>query len=638
MPPPNRSTLGVIIMMTVTSLVCLLVYLPGLNGPWLIDDNSNLGMFKSNEPGQLAYLNVIQGNSSGPLGRSVSMATFAVNHALDLFSPSALKATNLLFHLGNGLLLFSLLCQLFRQRNPIKEITPATLAALLTCWWLLLPLHTSTVLYIVQRMTQVASLFSLLTCLTWVLGRTAMQTGAYSKGRAWIASSLFVFLPLAIFAKESAFGALPWLLLIELFFFSHAPRKRLNIRSVLTALVMLTLLIGSLLATLPLITDGYVGRSFSLNERLLTEPRILWTYISDIFLPDNQRMGLFQDDYLISRSLISPWTTVLAIAGLIGTLCVAIWLSATRWWGVAFGILFYLAGHLIESTVIALELYFEHRNYLPSAGLLLAVATIVINLWPWQKRWLILTFTLYLGVLGFSTLQRSHIWGDKDLLLETSALNHPHSLRAWSDYTENLLITKGGRTALETALQGARNNPEFSGISWLHMISIYCRLDSPPPATLLTASAQALGKTPTHFTTPLSVGLQNILENWQAGKCGKADLTPIANAIPLLDENLRRHYGKHYDQHWLLRFIMSEWLLESGNHSLALVWLHELWAQGDHTQIPTVGLVLAQTLAKTGKMNELLQVLTELEAVTADAPSDFLQEMNRLRQQAQEAP
>lgn len=626
-----------IFLLSTGLLLTMLIYWPGLLGPWLVDDNHNLGHFWQHTPATAPYIELVFENISGPLGRSVSMTTFAVNHALGLFSPYALKATNLLFHLGNGLLLFALLRQLFQQRNPIEGVTPAMLAALLTCWWLLLPLHTSTVLYIVQRMTQIASLFSLLTCLTWALGRAAIQTGSLQKGRAWIAGSLLAFFPLAIFSKESAFGILPWLLLIELFFFNQAS-QRIKIRPVLTALLILTLLIGSLLATLPIITDGYVGRSFSLSERLLTEPRILWTYISDIFLPDNQRMGLFQDDYLISHSLTSPWTTVLAIAGLTGALFIAIWLSATRWWGVAFGILFYLAGHLIESTIIALELYFEHRNYLPSAGLLLAIATLVISHWPWQKRWLILTFTLYLGVLGFSTLQRSHIWGDKDLLLETSALNHPHSLRAWSDYTENLLITKGGRTALETALQGAKSNPEFAGISWLHMISIYCRLDSPPPPALLTASSQALGKLPPHYTTPLSVGLQNILENWQAGKCGKTDLGPIANAIPLLDENLRQHYGKHYGRYWVLRFTMSEWLLESGKPELALAWLHELWAQGDHKQRPTIGLALAQTLAKAGKTDAMLGVLTELDAVTADAPPDFLQEMNRLRQQAQETP
>lgn len=651
---PSKARLAIFLTLAIFGLIGTHVYLPGLHGPWLVDDESNLGAFQRLSPAAAPYLELVFGNNSGPLGRAVSMATFAANHALGLFSTPALKTTNLLIHLGNGLLLFALLHLLFRKRSPVIQPAPALLAALLAGWWLLLPLHTSTVLYIVQRMTQVATFFSLLTCLTWVLGRSAMQSGALKRGWALLAGSLLGCFPLAVFAKESAFCTLGWLVLIEIFFLQApanpyrplANRQALPAATtqgksrpfILSGLISLTFLVGLLLANTAWILDGYIGREFSLAERLLTEPRILWTYVSDIFLPNNQHMGLFQDDFPISRRLLAPWTTLLAIAGWMLALLAAIHLSGTRWWGVSFGILFYLAGHLVESTVVALELYFEHRNYLPAAGLLIASTTVIVNLWPWQLRWLALAFALYMGVLGFSTLQRSHIWGNKNLLLETSALNHPHSLRAWSDYTENLLYTQGGRAALEVALKGAQNNPGFVGISWLHMVSIYCRLDAPPPPALLAATAQELGRLPAHYTTPLSVGLQNILHNWQAGKCGKADLSLVAQALPTLDANLRRHYGVHYGQHWLLRFTMAEWLLTSGQEAQALVWLRELWAQGDHAQLPTVGLVFAKTLAKAGQYDELRHVLTELDAVTTDAPTDFLETIHSLRRQAQETP
>lgn len=622
-------------------LLTTFIYWPGLSGTWLVDDESNIGVFLNDfTPHDTPYLDIIIGNNSGPLGRSVSMATFAANHALGLFSTFSLKVTNLFFHLTNGLLIFALSFYLFRQRNPAPSLTPLTIAAILGTWWLLLPLHTSTVLYIVQRMTQVATLFSLASCLAWVLGRSALQAGLLRKGYLWIFSSLFVFFPLAIFSKESAFCTLAWLLLIEVFFFiptDTIPQQR-RLRGILIALITLSLLVGLILTQTAWIKNGYIGREFSLAERLLTEPRILWTYIRDIFLPNNQQMGLFHDDYLISRSLLSPWTTLIAIIGLLVAIAGSVWLAATRWWGVSFGILFYLAGHLIESTIIALELYFEHRNYLPSLGLLIAAAITVINFWPWYKRWLIAVFVLYLGVLSFSTLQRSHIWGDKNLLLETSALNHPHSLRAWTDYTENLLSTKGGRAALETARQGAHNNPEFASISLLHMVSIYCRLDAAPSDQQLAITSAALPNTAYYYTTPLSIGLQNILENLQAGKCGQANLSILIQSLPLLDQKLHQYYGKHYSQYWLLRFNMAELLLFNHQMDSAVTLLREIWQTVHHADIPTVGLSLAQVLAQMGNIQELHQVLNELEAVTNDAPDYFKEDMKHLREQGKIAP
>lgn len=625
---------------TALCLLAALLYLPGLSGPWLVDDEVNLGVFLHHTPDNAPYAELIFGNNSGPLGRSVAMASFALNHALGLFSTSALKATGVLFHIANGAVLFALLLALFRKRSPIPAVSSLALAALLTAWWLLLPLHTSTVLYIVQRMTQVATFFSLLTCLTWVVGRTAQQAGALKKAGGLLLISLFIFFPLAIFAKESAFSTLAWLLLIELFFFSTTPVWRIGIRPALSLLLLITVALGTLLAFTAYIQNGYLGREFSLAERLLTEPRILWTYISDIFLPNNQHMGLFHDDIIISKSWLIPWTTLPALVAVLAALGLSVYLANTRWWAVALGILLYFSGHLIESTLVALELYFEHRNYLPSIGLLLAAATAVFNLWPWRKRLLLLVFALYIGLLSFSTLQRSHIWGDKDLLLETSAINHPHSLRAWSDYTESLLAIegKGGKAALETALFYANNNPDFAGIGYLHMISLYCRLGAAPDAPLLQATAQQLAKLPTYYITPLSVGLQNIYENRHSGACANTDFTPLVAALSVLDQRMAQHYGRHYQNYWLLRFTIAQWQLAYHHQTAALNTLRSLWANGTKADIPTVGLTLAQALAQAGQMPELRQVLNELDAVTADAPPDFRATMAQLRQQTLDTP
>lgn len=112
---------------------------------------------------------------------------------------------------------------------------------------------------------------------------------------------------------------------------------------------------------------GYEFREFSLYERVLTEPVVLWDYLQSVFTLQVYKLGLFQDDFPIYSSLGNP-KVLLAILG--HTLVIALAFTfRSRFQLFAFGVLWFYAGHLIESTTVALEIYFEHRNYLPLVGL-----------------------------------------------------------------------------------------------------------------------------------------------------------------------------------------------------------------------------------------------------------------------------
>lgn len=629
---PKR--LSLLILAAGFMLTCL-IFLPGLSGAWLVDDNANLGDFTQYQAGQAPYQALILGNQSGPLGRSVSMASFAANHALDLFSTLALKATNIFIHLCNGLLIYLLLLRLFRLKNPINNCPPAILSALITAWWLLLPIHISTVLYIVQRMTEVATFFSLATCICYVTGRQAIQSGRRHNGIAAITISLLVLFPLAVLAKESAFSTLAWLFLIELFFFNPPITRHLGLQPTLIGLIALVIIIGITLVVGLHINEAYKWRDFTLAERLLTESRILCSYIHDIFLPNSASMGVFQDDYPVSKGLLSPWTTLAALLSLCAMLFIAIRLADSRWWALSFGLLLYFSGHLIESTIVPLELYFEHRNYLPSIGLLIAASSLLINIWPWKRYLLAIIFLIYLGLLSASTLQRTYIWGNKSALLEVSALNHPHSIRAWTDYAEDLRLQGNGRAALEAVQHGADNNPTFAGIFYLQGITIYCRNNQAPPPLLIQRTADGLatgiGKTKS-LMTPLQIGLEYTLSQQKQGLCGSADFSPLVPALINLDQEIVKNIGESRKSQWFLRLAIAEWLLNTGQPAPALTILRDAWSQDNKSDIPMVGLVLAQTLHKQHEAAELKKVLAELTLTTEDAPPDFQAELNTLRQ------
>lgn len=622
-------------------LLVVVVYLPGIHGAWLFDDFNNLGLFSHYKAGAAPYAEIIFHNQSGPLGRSVAMASFAANHVLDLFSTADLKTTNILIHAGNGILLFFLTAALLAQRPPGSRTSPRLLAALVACWWMLLPIHISAVLYIVQRMTLLAAGFSLASMLAYVNGRRALQAGDKHRGALLIGLSLLVLFPLALLSKESALTLPASLILIELFFFSRLPAGPLTLPRLLTLLVLATALLGAVLVVALHLGETFALRDFSLQERLLTEGRVIWSYVRNIFLPDSQQMGLQHDDYPISRDLFQPWTTLPALVALAALLAVSVRASVTRWWALSFGILFYLAGQLIESTVFSLELYFEHRNYLPSAGLILAASVALTELLPLRRMLIAGIMAAYLTMLAFSTLERARIWGDESLLMATYALNHPHSVRAWADYAENLFDTHHGNDALQASLQGARNNPEAAGIFFLQMASIYCRSDQAPPPELIRQMATALASLPDDrpsLLVPLSIGLDFILTRKAGGHCGDADFSPLAPALVARENALRARFGPDRTDLWLLRMTMAEWLLNLGHREDALRILRDTWNQGNQPDIPMVGLTLAKALDKSGNLSELRTVLAQLAAVTADAPPDFRAEMTALQARLQEKP
>ena len=78
-------------------------------------------------------------------------------------------------------------------------------------------------------------------------------------------------------------------------------------------------------------------------------------------------MGLHRDDFpLFENPLVDPWVA-LSLVGHCVLLLMA-WRAREKYRLFTFGVLFYYAGHLLESTVWPLELLYEHRNYLPMVG------------------------------------------------------------------------------------------------------------------------------------------------------------------------------------------------------------------------------------------------------------------------------
>jgi hypothetical protein len=431
-PASHRMALVIVL------LVCAVVYASGLFGGFLFDDYGSIVDNRAliNVDGSWPrWLALALSSEAGILRRPLSMLSFGLDYWLFGLSPLAFKIHNLVLHLVNGLLLFALAKRLAPRLMPASAAATAPFVALVAmALWLLHPLNVGSVVYIVQRMNLLAVAFMLAGLLCYADGRERMQRGESGLVEALGGLSLFGFL--AVFSKENGALIVGFALVIEAVCYRFAlpgPRKATAIKAFFGLTVLGPIvLVAAYLSTHPQwFAKAYAVREFTLAERLLTEPRILCDYLRWIFLPFPRWMGIYHDDIAASTGLLSPPTTTLSILFLLAA-AIAAWRLRQRVPGFTFAVAWFLVGHSMESTFVPLELAFDHRNYLPMAGVILGTACALV---PWlaarvSPRALAAASAAVLLVFGSVTAVWAWTWGDPLRLALAEAANHPQSSRA----------------------------------------------------------------------------------------------------------------------------------------------------------------------------------------------------------------
>ena len=436
---------------TLTLLCCIVTitvacYLSGLTGHFIFDDGVNIRLNPYLRIESLDFTTLWKAafsNSAGPLGRPISTVSFAVNHYFYGMSPYHFKAVNLVIHLINGILVFALVKLLlglhFRIRGGNDSASvPWLIGIAVATIWLLHPFNLTGVLYVVQRMTSLSALFTLVGMILYLRGRESILAGRRS-GFISIVTALFVFTPLAALSKETG-ALLPLLIFVTEATLLRWHTPDLRTRRILPGLVVLPAAAFILLGALYLFSDpnrilgGYAWRDFSLIERLMTEARVLWFYLRMTVLPSLSEMGLHHDDMLISRSLLSPWTTLPAILGLL-VLATGTFALRNKHPLITFGITFFFVAHALESTIIPLEIAFEHRNYLPMLGILVPLAYYALSpsMHLSSLRLRRIAFSLLIILFAGLTASRANEWGNTFLARTLEVERHPYSVRAHTD-------------------------------------------------------------------------------------------------------------------------------------------------------------------------------------------------------------
>ena len=324
------------------------------------------------------------------------------------------RAVNILVHIGCAiwvaLLARALLSRLPRPHGARQRSWMALLAGLL---FVAHPLQVQSVTYVVQRMNSLAAFFYLAALLAWLRGRIARDSG--SRAAWWSGAALLG--ALALGSKEIAVTLPLAIWGVEWFFFRDLDR-RFALRSALFGgLPLLAVGIWLAASLLPELGLGYAGRSFSAGERLLTELRVVAFYAGLVLLPLPSRLNLLHE-FSLSASWLEPITTLLSAVMLAASLGLAAFL-ARRAPLLSFGILWFWLHLVIESFGLPLALVYEHRTYLPLAGVAIAAGWGIFSLPGVVGRRAVPLGLAIVFLLGIGTLVRNHVWDD--------------SLRLWSD-------------------------------------------------------------------------------------------------------------------------------------------------------------------------------------------------------------
>lgn len=452
---------------TLTFLVSITVacFYSGLSGPFVLDDSVNITFNEKILLTQLTwdqlYLAITTPTEGYPFGRAIAYLTFALNYYFSdfVFNKFTIKLCNVLVHAFNSGLVFLIINTLLKRINSVKStINPTTIAMFAALLWACHPIQVSAVLYAVQRMTLLAGTSTLLGCYLYVNYRLNSN---YGKGLYKLILGLTACLIIGFHAKESAILLPLYLVALEAIIRAKtAPDKKIDILIIALVLIPGILGITYLFIDLGNIRESYIFRNFTLEERLLTQPRVLFWYLKLIFLPNLSDYSIFLDDFVVSKSFFNPISTFGSIAGWLAIILTAILYRKN---GVLLAaVIWFLGGHLIESSFIPLEIAFEHRNYIPSlAPILLALFIISTLLNRSSSKPLLHIFVLsgVTSLIFFLAVIRSTYWGDDKLFIVTSIDHRPHSSRARS--TAGLFfVSWAPLTALEHYRIASKHNPD----------------------------------------------------------------------------------------------------------------------------------------------------------------------------------
>lgn len=440
-------------------ILLVIIYGNSFRGEWHFDDIDNIVHNVNAHLKSLSWPDIKQTlYFRGHLSRPVSRLSFGLNYYIGGLNVFGYHIVNLIIHYVTAVFLFLFIYNTLKLpilKQHFQGGSSYPIALLSTLLWAVNPVQVLAVSYIVQRMAGMAGMFYIMAMYFYLKARTAHRS------MNLFLFSLLTFLTtlLAMGSKENA-AMIPFSLFIyDLILLQGASRKNIikNIK-VIILLIVLIVAFTSFYINFSSILSGYNTRTFSLSERLLTEPRVVVFYIFLLLYPIGSHLTLLHD-IEISSSLLHPWTTLPAILTILLFITYAI-CSARKRPLLSFCIIFFFLNHIIESSFIPLEIMYEHRNYIPSFTFFIPLAVLIMYVFEYFSRkkvvlWLFAFLVMFAFVAeGHTVFMRNEIlrseltlWFDNVRKSPNVSLAHNNLGKAYQEYGLGPLAIKEIYTA-----------------------------------------------------------------------------------------------------------------------------------------------------------------------------------------------
>ena len=376
--------------------------------------------------------------------------TLAANYRLSRLEPMSYHIFNFFIHYVASIFLYLLFIELLKTpamqkvESPLSKSLAAFLAAGI---FLLHPLQTESVTYVIQRTESMAGMFYLATLYFYLrarLGKTAGETLRYGALTGLSAVC-------AAFSKETAVTLPAMLAIFEVFLFET------SIRDLLRNKIFLALLVPAALIVLykigPLLQRNFFydpDITFTRKQYVLTQLSVLVTYLRLFFYPLGQNIDW---DFPISDSLFVTQTIFSLL--LLVVLFALSFVTYRRFRLVTLGILgFFLTLAPTSSIIPIKDVIFEHRMYLPVA--FLAMGCVYLLFWAIDQLWrastrahlvalLILVVAITSSLTGLTYL-RNQVWTSSISLWKDAVEKSPHKARPHNNYGWALYLLEGSAT------------------------------------------------------------------------------------------------------------------------------------------------------------------------------------------------
>jgi tetratricopeptide (TPR) repeat protein len=396
-----------------------------LDAEFLLDDWDNIVHNPWDRWTELSWRNALGAVFGPAVRRPVAHLSFGLNHYLAGYDPRAFRIPNVALHAANGMLVYAFALLLLRRlRSALPQARPAlapgseyAVALLAGLFFVAHPLQVQSVTYVVQRMTSLATGFYLLALCLW-LSASWEATGA--RQRLWLRAGACVSGLLALGSKEIAV-MLPFAVWLCEGCFTGEPRRQwLRRRAAPIALASLAFFA---LLGFQAVAPDWRHQPFTVVERVLSAPRVVCFYLSLIALPLPSRLNLLHE-FAPSHSPFDPLTTLPAAAAVAALLALC-FRSLRRFPLPAFGGLWLFLHLALEASTLPLRLVFEHRLYLPLAGVALAAAYLLCAALGPRRRLAAALGALAVLALAGATHARNALFRDSRALWLDVAAKSP---------------------------------------------------------------------------------------------------------------------------------------------------------------------------------------------------------------------